>query len=170
MAERQLAFLPTLMYMTTTKKRARSEVVKAAIAEAAEAEPGLRREDVQRIVHNAVATIPLRSAPADYTRFFVDNAISRYEMEGLVATISHYNRIESVDGQWYVFIIDEEDKVIGHYNAHLVGEDLKVPIGTDANGCKFGPDMLSATWRESGCPMYTASPRSGGRAPTTWEH
>ena len=50
-----------------------------------------------------------------------------------------------MDGQWYVSIIDEEDKVIGHPDAHLLGQDLKGPIGTDANGYNFGPDMLSAT-------------------------
>ena len=120
------------------------EIVQAARAEPAQAEPGLGREEVQRIARNAVATIPLKSAPADYTRFFVDNAVSRYETEGLEATISYYNRVESVDGQWYVFIVDEEGKVIGHHNSHLLGEDLEGPIGTDVNGYNFGPDMLSA--------------------------
>ena len=121
------------------------EVVHEAIAEVAEPEPRLTREEVLRLARNTVATIPLKSAPADYTKFFVDNAISRYDAGGLDDTLTYYNRVESVDGQWYVFIIDENDEVIGHYDAHLLGQDLKGPIGTDANGYNFGPGMLSAT-------------------------
>ena len=121
------------------------EFIHEAIAEVAEPEPRLTREEVLRLARNTVATIPLKSAPADYTKFFVDNAISRYDAGGLDDTLSYYNRVESVDGQWYVFIIDENDEVIGHYDAHLLGQDLKGPIGTDANGYNFGPGMLSAT-------------------------
>ena len=111
----------------------------------AEPEPRLTREEVKRLARNTVATIPLKSAPADYTKFFVHNAISRYDAGGLDDTLAYYNRVESVDGQWYVSIIDKNDEVIGHYDAHLLGQDLKGPIGTDANGYNFGPDMLSAT-------------------------
>ena len=73
-----------------------------------------------------VASIPPRSAPADYTRFFVDNAISRYETQGLDATLAHYNREESIDGQWYAFTIDENDLVIGHPDAHRLGLDVNL--------------------------------------------
>ena len=121
------------------------EFIHEAIADVAEPEPRLTREEVLRLARNTVATIPLKSAPASYTKFFVDNAISRYDAGGLDDTLSYYNRVESVDGQWYVFIIDENDEVIGHYDAHLLGQDLKGPIGTDANGYNFGPGMLSAT-------------------------
>ena len=86
-----------------------------------------------------------RSAPADYTRFVVDSAIDRYESEGLDATLAYYNREESIDGQWYVFIIDENDLVIGHPDPGRLELYLKGWVGTDANGYKFGPEMLSAT-------------------------
>ena len=91
------------------------------IAGMAEPGPGLDRAEVERIARNAVDTIPPKSTPAEYTKFFVDNAVSRYESKGLDATVSHYNRPGSVDGQWYVFIIDDEGQVISHYNAHLIG-------------------------------------------------
>ena len=68
-----------------------------------------------------------------------------YESEGLDATLKYYNRADSVDGQWYVFIVDENDEVIGHHNAHLIGLDLKGSLGTDAEGYNFGLDMLAAT-------------------------
>ena len=52
----------------------------------------------------ATATVPPKSTPADYTKFLVRDAISRYESEGLDATVAYYNTKESVDGQWYVFM------------------------------------------------------------------
>ena len=121
------------------------ETVRKAMADMPQPEPGLTSDEAERIARGVVASIPPRSAPADYTRFFVENAISRYETRGLDATLAHYNREESVEGQWYVFIIDENDLVIGHPDAHRLGLDLKGWVGTDANGYNFGPDMLSAT-------------------------
>ena len=50
-----------------------------------------------------------------------------------------------MDGQWYVFIIDENDLVIAHPDPGRLGLDLKGWVGTDANGYEFGPEMLSAT-------------------------
>ena len=121
------------------------QTVFEAISEVVEPEPRLTREEVRRLARYAVASMPLKSSPAEYTKFFVQNAISRYDEEGLDDAIDYYNSEDSVDGQWYVFIIDENDKVISHYDAHLIGEDLNGPIGTDANGYNFGPEMLSAT-------------------------
>ncbi len=121
------------------------EIVKAAIAAIPQPEPGLTSAEAEQIARGVVASIPPRSAPAEYTRFLVNNAISRYETQGLNATLAYYNREESIDSQWYVFIIDENDLVIGHPDAHRLGLDLKGWVGTDANGYNFGPDMLSAT-------------------------
>ena len=120
-------------------------IVEAAIASMPEPQPGLTSADVERIARGVVASIPPRSDPADYTKFFVDNAISLYETQGLDATLAYYNRPQSVDGQWYVFIIDENDLVIGHPDAHRLGLDLNGWVGTDSNGYNFGPDMLSAS-------------------------
>ena len=84
-------------------------------------EPGLTSAEAERIARGVVASIPPKSAPADYTGFFVENAISRYETQGLDATLAYYNSEESVDGQWYVFIIDENDLVIGHPDPRRLG-------------------------------------------------
>ena len=121
------------------------EIVKSVVAAIPQPKPDLTSAEAEQIARGVVASIPSKSAPADYTRFFVNNAISRYETQGLDATLAHYNREESVDGQWYVFIIDENDLVIGHPDAHRLGLDVKGWVGTDANGYNFGPDMLSAT-------------------------
>ena len=85
------------------------QIVQAAIASIPRPQPGLTSDEAERVARGVVASIPPKSAPAGYTRFFVDNAISRYETQGLKSTLAHYNREESVDGHWYVFIIDEND-------------------------------------------------------------
>ena len=138
------------------------EIVRAAITAIPAPEPGLTAAEAQRIARSAVAAIPIRSAPADYTRFFVENAISQYESGGLDATLRHYSRAESVDGQWYVFIIGADDRVIAHYDNHLIGEDLTGPLGTDANGYNFGPEMLSATEEGKWVSYVYRNPESGG--------
>ena len=108
-------------------------------------EPGLSPAEVERIAHSVVASILPQSNPAEYTKYFVDAAISRYNALKLDATLAHYNSSDSVDGQWYVFVIDGEGEIIGHYDPSVLGQNLNGPIGTDATGYIFGPDMLSAT-------------------------
>ena len=120
-------------------------IVDDAIGDVPRPEPGLTTEEVELIAGHAVASIPPRSAEADYTRFFVSNAITRYRVQGLADTLAYYNRPESVDGQWYVFIIDENDTVIAHPDPGRLGLDLNGWVGFDANGYRFGPEMLSAT-------------------------
>ena len=137
-------------------------VVGKVMAEMSSAEPGLSRAEVEKIARAAIASIPPRSAPADYTRFFVESAIARYDTQGLEATVAHYNRAESVDGQWYVFIIDENDLAIAHPDPERRGLDVKGWVGTDANGYNFGPDMLSATEEGKWVSYVYRNPESGG--------
>ena len=123
---------------------------------------GLTRAEVEEIVRAATAGIPSRSAPAEYTQYFVDSAIARYETQGLAATLAHYNSPQSIDGQWYVFIIDGNDLVIGHPEPDRLGLDLKGWVGTDANGYEFGPEMLSATEDGKWVSYVYRNPESGG--------
>ena len=123
---------------------------------------GLTRAEVEAIVGAAIAGIPSKSAPAEYTRYVVDNAVSRYETQGLDATLAHYNRAESVDGQWYVFIIGENDQFIAHPDPGRLGLDLNGWVGTDANGYEFGPAMLSADEGGKWVSYVYRNPESGG--------
>ena len=138
------------------------QIVNDAIEERPKEEPALTRADVEEIVRETLATTPSRSAPAEYTRHFVDNAITRYEAQGRDATLAHYNSPRSVDGQWYVFIIDENDLVIGHPDPERLGLDLKGWVGTDANGYQFGPEMLAATEDGKWVSYVYRNPESGG--------
>ena len=78
-------------------------------------------------------TVPPKSTPADYTKFLVRDAISRYESEGLDATVTYYNTKESIDGQWYVFIIDENQTIVAHApNPDLVGKHVSQALGPNS--------------------------------------
>ena len=138
------------------------EAIRSAMAEAPQPEPGLTADDVKRIARGVAASIPPKSAPIEYTQFFVEKAIIRYQTQGLDATLAHYNREEAVDGQWYVFIVDENDLVIGHPDPTLIGLDLKGWVGTDANGYIFGQEMLSATEEGKWVSYVYRNPESGG--------
>ena len=105
---------------------------------------------------------PDKSDAPSYTKVFVQQATNLYTAVGLEETLAYYNREESIDGQWYVFIIDENDLVIGHPDAHRLGLDLKGWVGTDANGYNFGPDMLSATEDGKWVSYVYRNPESGG--------
>ena len=139
--------------------------VLAAIAAIPAGQPGISAADAERIARGVVASIPPKSAPVEYTKFFVDKAISRYETHGLDATLAHYNRKESIDGQWYVFIIDENDIVIGYPDPGRIGLDVKGWVGTDANDYNFGPDMLSATEDGKWVSYVYRNPETGRLGP-----
>ena len=143
------------------------ELARAEIAAAAPSQPetGLTASEVELIARGVIASVPLRSDPAEYTKFFVDAAIGRYETQGLEATLAHYSREESIDGQWYVFIIGEDDRLIAHPNPYRLGLDLKGWVGTDANGYYYGPEMLSATDEGKWVSYVYRNPESGGIGP-----
>ena len=86
-----------------------------------------------------------KAHPVAYTVAMVDRALQRYEAQGLEATVEYYNTPESADGEYYVFIFDEDDKLIAHANPDLIGMDLKGDLGVDVTGYRFGDLMLSAT-------------------------
>jgi len=123
---------------------------------------GLTRAEVNEIVRAAIAGIPAKAAPAEYTQYVVDSAIARYETQGLDATLAYYNSPESIDGQWYVFIIDDNDLVIAHPEPERRGLDVKGWVGTDANGYEFGPEMLAATEEGKWVSYVYRNPQSGG--------
>ncbi len=124
------------------------EAIRSAMADMPQPAPGLTANEAERIARGVVASIPPRSAPADYTRFFVDNAISMYETQGLDATLAHYNREESIDGQWYVFIADENQTVVAHAaSPDLVGKHASQALGP--NSYPAG-SALAASATESG--------------------
>ena len=112
-----------------------------------EGPPGAPGGDVASLDEAAIATIleqmqemadadlsaPPKWEPAEYTKYFVREAINRYESEGLDSTVAHYNTQASVDGQWYVFIGDQDDIVLAHAaNPDLVGRHASEVVGPNS--------------------------------------
>ena len=88
-------------------------------------ELGLARDDL-RGLRGDIAVLTQRMgrlanvaqpAPADaaaYTKAYVERAIARYQRDGRQAAVDYYNSPESVEGQWYLFIYDEDDVNLAH--------------------------------------------------------
>ncbi|MXZ03760.1 MAG: hypothetical protein F4Y88_08900, partial [Chloroflexi bacterium] len=79
-----------------------------------------------------------------------------------------YNSTESIEGQWYVFIIGAEDGItISHSNPKFIGRDPSLRI--DATGYFYGDDMLSATESGRWVDYVLANPETGtDRQKHTW--
>ena len=101
-------------------------------------------------------------APA-YTKAFVQQAINLYDAIGLEDTVAYYNTPESVDGQWYVYIGDEQARLIAHANPKLVGlhaRDVVGPNNYPSGTAVYVSADENGTWTE-----YTYTKpifRSGG--------
>ncbi len=86
-----------------------------------------------------------KAQPAEYTVAMVDKALRYYKAHGRAETVAYYNTPQSVDGDWYVFIIDENDLVIANADPDLLGQDMKGDLGVDATGHRYSDLLLSAT-------------------------
>ena len=99
----------------------------------------------------------------EFTVDLVMDALELYEEEGLEATLEYYNSPESVDGEWYVFIFNEDDKLIAHSNQSLLGLDLTGEMGVDSSGYRFGEVMDTATERGLWVDFMFLNPATGRR-------
>lgn len=88
-------------------------------------------------------TGPSKDDPDAYAKALVDKAIERYKKDGRQATIDYYNSPESVDGEWYVFIVGPDAVTIAHHNEKFRGRDPSLRV--DAVGYFYGDDLMSAT-------------------------
>ena len=81
---------------------------------------------------------------AESVKEYIDKAIARYESDGLDATIAHYNSQDSLDGQFYLFLIGQDDNYLAHpIFPHLIGSDIKDVVGSD--GQELGKEIAQAT-------------------------
>ena len=105
-------------------------------------------------------------APA-YTQSVVEQAIILYDALGREAAVSYYNTEESVDGQWYVFIIDENGYTISHFNPVFIGRDPSLRV--DVTGTFYGDDLLAATEEGKWVDYVLVNPATGDdRQKHTW--
>ena len=81
---------------------------------------------------------------AESVKEYVDNAIAKYDSDGLDATIAHYNSQDSLSGQFYLFLIGADDIYVAHpIFPHLIGTDIKDVVGSD--GQELGKEIALAT-------------------------
>ncbi len=105
--------------------------------------------------------VSLHDDPAAYTLAIVEEAIARYDTTGRDAAVEYYNAPERVDGQWYVFIIDENDSIISHpVQPELLGTDVKDIVGED--GYELGAEIASATEAGHWVDYQWPNPAAGG--------
>lgn len=98
---------------------------------------------------------------AAFTRDFVQAALDRYDRDGQEATVAYHNSQASVDGEWYVFIIDENDLIISHpISPNLIGQDIKTIVGSD--GYELGREIARATEAGHWIDYLWPNPAAGG--------
>ena len=95
--------------------------------------------------------LPSKCEPADYTVATVERAVARYRSEGREASISCHSSPESVDGRWYVFIIEAASgTVLAHPATVFVGENLMTSSEAyDDAGYYYAGDLAEATPEET---------------------
>ena len=106
-----------------------------------------------------------RAAPDEYTKHLVMEAIDRYVSDGLDSTVAYYNTEESMDGQWYVFIFDENDLMLSHAaNADLVNRHVSAAVGP--NGYPAGEAVAASADEDGEWFSYTYTNPSTGATET----
>ena len=106
--------------------------------------------------------------PGLFTKAFVQQALDRYRAGGRDAAIAYYSSSESVDGPWYVFVIDAADgAVLAHPLANRVGNNLltDADYGTDVRGYRFGPDLVGASEDGEWVSYHRLHPETGREQP-----
>ncbi len=109
-----------------------------------------------------------RADRAGYTVAMVERAMRMYDAHGREATLAYYNSPESVDGEWYVFIFDENEKLIAlAVNPDMLGEDLRGDVGVDFTGYRHGEAIAGATGEGMWVDYFFLNPVAGTQE---WKH
>ena len=88
--------------------------------------------------------MPAMGDPAAFAMALTQGAIDLYKTEGREAMIAYHNSPASIDGQWYVFITDENDIYLAHpVKPEFIGRDITQIPGID--GTLIGAEIAMAT-------------------------
>ena len=95
--------------------------------------PDTKREEPRRIffiLHGGLVFMSSHSVLVEdveqSTKEYVNRAIKYYDANGLDATVTRYNSPDSLDGQFYLFLIGADDNYLAHpIFPHLKGTDIK---------------------------------------------
>ena len=110
---------------------------------------------------------PTKDEPGSYTKSVVEDAIQRYQEIGLEASIDYYNNRDNVDGEWYVFIINEDGYTIAHHNPMFRNRDPSLRV--DGVGKFYGDELLGATEQGRWVDYVLLNPDTGAESQKhTW--
>ena len=105
---------------------------------------------------------------AGYTVAMVERAMRLYDARGREAMLEYYNSAESVDGEWYVFVFDENEKLIAlAVNPDTLGADLRGDTGVDFTGYRHGEAIAGATAEGMWVDYFFLNPVTGTQE---WKH
>ena len=108
---------------------------------------------------------PSRSDGPAYTRALVQQSINLYNAVGLEVTADYYNSKASVDGPWYIFIIDEDENFLAHgANPAYTGQHVSQAVGP--NGFPAGVAVAASAEPEGAWFDYTFLNPATGAAET----
>ncbi|MDE0066060.1 MAG: cache domain-containing protein [Acidimicrobiaceae bacterium] len=103
----------------------------------------------------------------EYTKYLVQQAIDRYDAEGREAAFAYYQSPESVNGSWYVFILEDDLSVVNANQPDIVGTSTAERI--DVNGKPYGKELVAATEDGVWVDYFFAHPVTGEAAEKhTW--
>ena len=109
---------------------------------------------------------------ADATKNYVNKATRYYDENGREDTAAHYNSRDSMDGFFYLFLMDENDTYLAHPIRHdLRGTDIKEVTGKDFDGnfYELGKAIAMATEEGHWVEYLWLNPVNGrDEAKTTW--
>ena len=95
--------------------------------------------------------MPTMDDPAAFAVAFVQTAIDLYKTEGRDAAVAYHNDPASINGQWYVFIYDENDLLVAHPVAQgLIGKGIVDIPGLDGSliGLEIARPPEEGRWTE----------------------
>ncbi len=142
------------------RRRSLLIVLIAAVLSLATAGAGAQDEPTPELISEEVAEAPPRSDEAAFTQHYVRQAIERYDAEGRDATLEYYNDPASVDGQWYLFIVNSEGILIGHpTRPDLRGTSTAARL--DVFGKPYGQEIVAATSDGRWVDYYFEHPDTG---------
>ena len=107
-----------------------------------------------------------------YTKWYVQQALDRYEETGRQATIDYYNNEAGADDQWYVFIADVSPDNFGYLLAHAtipsrVGANSSQRV--DITGHAYGPLLMDSPETGHWVDYVFYNPQTGtGGTKHTW--
>ena len=104
--------------------------------------------------------VPPRTNVAGYTQYVVHEAVERYVADGRDAVVEHYSDPATIDGQWYVFVIDGDGTMLALPRRHdLLGTDVADLV--DVNGKAHGAEIATAGTGGLWVDYYSVDPVDG---------